>query len=738
MCCAASYLAVSAASPAIAQQSSLPPVTVDAPNRQVVRPARPATAARGTTQGRRASRQTPRQVEPVRPVAPSTSVLAAPPAPYPGGQVAKGAQIGTLGTQSIFDVPFSVTSYTAKTIQDQQARSLTDVLDNEPSIRSAWSRNSYAESYTFRGFQFSPNDVSLNGLYGLQDSYHIPAELYERVEVIKGPTALINGFPPGGSIIGSINLVPKRATDDPITQIAARYISDSQFGGYADVGRRFGDNKEFGVRAVATGYGGDTPVDRQRDNAVAAAGSFDYRGEAFRAAVDVGYKRQRVDASSIFFFPVGDIGAAPKGNLNSAQNWNYSLATNLYAVGRAEYDLASNVTVYGAVGRSRSTADGTYNFNILLNRAGDVFQAHVVAPLYYETLTSEAGVRAFGYTGEIKHQVNIGVSHINQDLFFSSIDLPGNLTNIYNPVLVPAPALAGFQPDPPKSNANAFSGLSVSDTMSWHDRIFLTVGGRLQTVSLKSISPTGAVTDTYSQDAASPAVGLVVKPVERLSLFANYVEGLQQAGTAPIGSANAGQSLAPFVTKQVEVGAKYDFGPVYVTGSLFQITQPSTFLDPVTNIFGSNGEQRNRGAELMAYGQPLPYLRVMGGVMFLEGLLTKTAGGIFDGNTAIGVPDVQLNIGAEWDTPFIRNLTITGRAIHTTSQFVDQANLKSIPSWTRFDVGARYTIYREGKPIVIRFNIENVANEAYWSSSARGFLGVGAPRTYLLSSSFAF
>ena len=89
----------------------------------------------------------------------------------------------------------------------------------------------------------------------------------------------------------------------------------------------------------------------------------------------------------------------------------------------------------------------------------------------------------------------------------------------------------------------------------------------------------------------------------------------------------------------------------------------------------------------------------------------------------------------------MRDLTLTGRVIYTGSQYANITNTLSLPEWTRVDIGARYTVTSpwNGKPIVIRANIENVFNEAYWASAyATGVITLAAPRTYLLSTTFNF
>lgn len=141
--------------------------------------------------------------------------------------------------------------------------------------------------------------------------------------------------------------------------------------------------------------------------------------------------------------------------------------------------------------------------------------------------------------------------------------------------------------------------------------------------------------------------------------------------------------------------------------ALFQIAQP--FAITQNTVYQLGGEQRNRGVEFNVFGEVHEGVRVLGGVTFMDGVQTKTLNNALNGNGAVGVPDVQLNLGGEWDNPFLPGLTHTGRVIYTSSQFANTANTQSIPDWTRVDIGTRYTFLRDnGKPVTIRANIENV------------------------------
>jgi iron complex outermembrane receptor protein len=131
----------------------------------------------------------------------------------------------------------------------------------------------------------------------------------------------------------------------------------------------------------------------------------------------------------------------------------------------------------------------------------------------------------------------------------------------------------------------------------------------------------------------------------------------------------------------------------------------------------------------------------MGGLTLLDARQTKTEGGLNDGDRAFGAPEVRTVIGGEWDTPFLQDLTLTGRVTFTGNQAIAGAlEGMTIPSWTVVDLGARYVFDSPwtNKPITVRFNVDNVFGENYWSTAYYDLLFLGAPRTYRLSTSFKF
>ena len=209
---------------------------------------------------------------------PPTGVVGQPPPAYPGGQLGSGTRLGVLGNRSVFETPFNTAGYTEKLIRDQQAKSLLDVVANDPSVRAIGSlSDAYGSSVLVRGFILQPADYGFDGLFGIVDFRRPFVFNAERVEVLKGPSALINGAAPNGGIGGSINIIPKRAYDEPLTRITPFFISHGQGGVMVDVGRRYGEQKEWGVRANGVYQKGETAIDRERLELGFGSLAVDYR-----------------------------------------------------------------------------------------------------------------------------------------------------------------------------------------------------------------------------------------------------------------------------------------------------------------------------------------------------------------------------------------------------------------------------------------------------------------------------
>jgi len=678
--------------------------------------------------------------------------------------VERGGSAGVLGDKPAEDIPFSIRSYDETLIRNQQPYTLGQVLENDPTVRTSYGFANAAEQFVIRGFALAGDDVGFDGLYGITPRQLIAPELYQSVQVLNGASAFLNGAAPGGSGIGgSVNLIPKRATDDPLARVSAIYNSDEHFGGSFDIGRRFGAGGAWGVRLNGAFRSGDVSItDEFRETAV-LGGAIDYAAGPLRLSLDLAYQRVEVRRLRPKLTVNGVVPRVPDADVNYGQPWQETTLRDIFGQFRAEYDLGENAMLYAAFGARDGSESGVYSSLTLLD--ADTGAASVSGSFIPRTDNNEAataGLRAKLAHGGISHEVNFGGSMnwlVNRNAYEFYAVSPV-LNNIYDPIIVPRSTTVTFAggdlDDPFPISRTRLGSAFASDTIGlWNDRIFATAGLRLQTITATSYSAfTEEETGEYSESAVTPVFGLVVKPTNRISLYGNYIEALVQGATAPASGANpdgggtlpvrnAGEVLSPTRSEQIEVGAKY-IAPRFSAGiALFRTDRAIAILTPDPDstdmlVFGPFGIQRHRGIEVSFEAEPLDGLRLIAGGSVIDAKLRRTQGGVNEGNQAVGVPEYLVNANAEWDLPFARGLTLTGRVVHTGEQPANIANTLFLEDWTRFDLGARYVAVAGNMPLTLRFSVDNVANARYWASAFDSFrpdLLQGAPRTFKLSAS---
>lgn len=665
------------------------------------------------------------------------------PAEFAGGQVARGARLGMLGNKDVMDTPFSVTSYTAKTLADLQTVTVADALQRDPSVRSTGQTGGIVDSFFIRGFAIGEGnlgELAYDGVYGVAPNYRAFTEYTERVEVLKGPGALMYGLSPNSGVGGVINIVPKRPLAEDLTRFTASYASDSQVGGHLDISRRFGSENQFGVRFNGSLQGGDTAVDDQNRAVDIGAIALDYQGERLRLNLDfISQKESFEGASRPFTIAPGvEVPSAANGRTNVSQDWGWSDTREQSALLGGEYDLNDALTVFAHAGGGKSDVKRMSDqVPRILNDAGDTSNIPGYYKFNVDRSTAEVGIRGLFATGPVTHTTTLMATRYQDELSRGITNGTDIRSNIYHPLDAPKQYLAA--PQVLRISESELSGVALTDTLGMlDDRIQLTLGVRRQDIESRNYNAAGGVSSRYDDSATTPLVGVVVKPWDDVSLYYNYVEGLSKGDIAPGTAANAGETFAPYESKQHEIGVKYEHGTFMTTLALFQIEKPSGETG-AGNVFSVQAEQRNRGVELSVFGEVAPGTRLMGGVTFLDGELTDSATAANRGNKPVGVPDIQANLWAEWDTPWLEGFTLTGGAIYTDSQYVNQANTQELDAWTRIDAGVRYATKIEGRPTTLRATVQNVFDREYWSGVASyGAFSQGYPRTLQLSATVDF
>jgi len=677
--------------------------------------------------------------------------------PYAGGQVARGGRVGLFGNLGVMDTPFATTSYTEELTRNQQARSVGDVLQNDPAVRVSKGFGNFQELYVIRGFPVYSDDMTYNGLYGILPRQFVAAEFLERVEVFHGATAFLNGAAPGGSGVGgAFNLTPKRAPDEALTRLTAGIDGESELYLAADVARRFGAADDYGLRLNVARRDGEAGVEGESRELTAVGLGLDRRGARARFSADIGYQDHRIDAPRPTVTPFGAVPTPPASDSNFAQPWTYTDERQLFGVMRGEFDLSDTVTAWAAFGGRQGE-----EANVLANPVAQpdgTLSAYRFDNTREDTVWSgDIGLRANLTTGPVGHTLVASASQVQSKSrnAYAFSDFAGFASDLYNPVAVAPPVpdffVGGDLDNPLVTERVNNSSVAIADMMSFMDaRLLATVGARYQQIETRTYDyNTGAPAPTPVEgDAITPVFALVYKLSDAVAVYANYAEALQPGKIAPsvvngVRVQNEQEVLSPFRSKQSEIGVKYDGGTFGGTLSLFQTTQATESFDIVNpdappadqfGIYGDGDEQQNRGVEVSVFGEPVSGLRLIGGASWLDTEIVSTE--------AIGVPDFQANANVEWDVPQFAGLTLEGRAVFTGEQQVNEANTVQLDSWTRFDAGVRYVTQIADRPITLRARVENLADEDQWVAvggfPGANYLTLGAPRTLRLSLSTDF
>ena len=656
----------------------------------------------------------------------------------PGRKAARGARLGILGATSIMNAPVHVNAYTRELAEDWSALTLQDVLENDPAVVFTTNKNHMLQNFNLRGLDMGAQDIATNGLYGIAPANSVPIEMFERVEVLRGPNVLLSGMPPSSSVAGTVNMVTKRALSKPIAELTFTYGSHSYGQVHADLGKRFGAEQRLGVRFNGVyGTGKMGAKDEKQTRSVGALG-LDYLGDRARFSLDVYNSVNKISNGSPGMFNflgnaaipgVGVLLDPPSGDTNMFRG-THGKYDNTGVLARGEFDFSENWQGYVAFGAGQAEGKGlmfgTRAFVTGLD--GTTRGAIYNVDTRSKRTTAEAGVIGKFNTGSVKHraQLSANILQLKEGTNNTACNYCTN-TNMYNPVtpvFPAAPVWNGYD----KANAktkNEFRSLAFADTMGFiDDKVLLTVGGRHQSIKQPW--------NNYSKSRFSPMVAAVVRPWgDSVALFGNYTEGMEPGQVVGVTYANAGEVMGPRVSKQMEFGVKFQTGEMTHTVSAFEIKRPS-FITNSANQLVDDGEQRLRGVEWSVYGKLTQTLSVLGGVAHIKSEQRNT------GRDTYGTPGLRARLGLDWETP-LHGVTVGGRVHYTGKQWADSGNRMRVPAWKRLDLMASYATKFGNTPVRFNGSVENVADKKYWIGTfGDGFLMAGSPRTFRLSATVSF
>ncbi len=253
-----------------------------------------------------------------------------------------------------------------------------------------------------------------------------------------------------------------------------------------------------------------------------------------------------------------------------------------------------------------------------------------------------------------------------------------------------------------------------------------------------------------------PQYAVTYNPIENLTLYSNYSEILSLGVQGPWWVDNANEFLAPFHTRQVEVGAKYEPAQsILLTAALFHMRAPFIYSKPLTGpdsacpngnpgdyCFEQQGRETHNGVELNAQGQAARWLSLNASATAMNAIATNTGTPSYDNKQVINVPHLRVDLFADLTVPRIRGLHLMPGWNFTSRKEALFDDSVSVPAYNLLNLGARYTPGGDQGRITFRIYANNITNKLYWSDTGANygdmFLWLGAPTTVRLSAHYRF
>jgi len=714
--------------------------------------------------------------------------------------------VGTLDGATLAETPLSATVVTRDLLNDQVSRLLSDVVKNDASVGEDYAPVGYYGDYEIRGFTIDlATGLQVNGMTiaGEQD---VPLENKERVELLKGIAGVESGVASAG---GLINYVTKRPTMVEAVDLATDHRGSSY--GAVDLGHLFGSQKQVGARLNLAGEKIESYVDDANGWRAMGAGAADWRISP-RAILKGDFEYQHKLERSVCGYQllggttVPDLDKVYPSTMLGEQSWAKPNTFDTFNTGtRVDYDLPGGWRAFAAGSFSHSLIDDNvvyaygcyYEAECVPNSAAppwffapdgtyDIYDYRDPGELRIDA-QAEALVTGHVKTGAIVQDLTSG-----GELFRRSVQQPGYYTpaspstgsiadgavyfdvgseNIYQPI---TPVDLNSAETPLESAGprrlwedNHQSAGVVQDRIHLPGRIQLLAGGRADSLRDNNYSLTATSPDTLPTITDKviwlPQYAITFNPVSNLTLYSNYAVLLSLGPQGPFWTDNASQFLASYLTRQAEIGAKYEPGQrILLTGALFHmrapffypkvIQAPDSFctintttggpVQPGDPCFESEGHETNDGIEANAEGKVANWLRVSASAAAIRAISDDTGTPAFDNKQVLNVPHLRTATFADIALPHVRGLHLMPGWSYTGRKEATRDDMVSVPSYNLFNMGARYAPGGESGHVTLRIYADNITDKRYWKDTGASygdtFIHLGAPTTVRLSAHYTF
>ena len=692
------------------------------------------------------------------------------------GYVAKSAMIaGPGGTQEVNlkDLPASVTVITRDLLDDKQVKVMSEAVRLDASIGDYYSPVGYYENLYVRGFQLDPaTSFRVNGLT-VTGEQNFAFENKERMEILKGVSALEVGAASPGGIVNFVTKRPKEVTSFTVgTGERGTAYTAVDYGTFFDEAKTLGiriNAAHENIRPFVAGAEGkrdfaSIAIDAKISNQTKVEFDFEYQNKSERSVPSL---MMLGDAPNMSFpnvpadIMLGRYSWVPPTDIistNASLKITHEIDNSLkgfFNLGHSEVKINDqSLYAYGC------TDSSGWHMNFCSNGNYDAYDFRSLGEIRRNDQIQTGLTGNHQWLG-MKHSWTIGVDELIRSVYkgnsiygdpYLSPNGQDNLYHFGNPI---SPFYGGL-PNPSsygpgvvhKILDHSQSSIFLNDQINLNDQAKLFTGLRVMQMRQKAYEVTnGNPYAELNKWWLLQQLGLSYALTPQITNYISYSKGVEP-GTIALSDSFVNRTvMPPKQTEQYEIGSKFSINPdSLLTFALFEMRRPNEFSLYDSGILYKlyqEGTVTNRGAEISLAQKVTNRLNLLASAMYLR---ADQSGAVTDptqnGKQAIGIPHWRSIVNADYLIPNYERLSIQGSWTYSSGKPIDMQNTMQAPSYNKFDAGLKY-LDRVGKAqATYRVFVENIFNKFYWRDVSQSFganmLYPGAPRIIRATATFDF
>ena len=647
--------------------------------------------------------------------------------------------------QPLARTPIQVDTVDAKSLLDLGAISLSDLTRVDASVTDSYDAPGYWTTFAIRGFQVDNRyNFRRDGL-PINAETVLPMDSLSGIEILKG----LSGAQAGTSAPGGlVNLVVKRPDAD-LRDAQLRWSQSGTIGAAIDLSQRFGVDRAFGARLDVSADRLDPNYRDDKGHRENVSLATDWR-IADGSLLELEFEHNVQSQPSVpAFSMLGDVVPDPHSidphiNLND-QPWSLPVVTQGNTMSlRFTQSLGADWKLQAQALQQRLVSNDHLAFDFGANEACDPcdrFASDGTYAIYdYRSdderrLTRDFDVHLSGEfaTGSLRHALTAGVleSRFVGDFNDEAYNFVG-IGNIAGTAVVPSdPSLTTPNVDRTERNTELYLRDTVQIGADWS-----AWGGVRRTTIHRTSWETSTGDPTantdYTQSFTTPWLALARQLGAHDMVYVSWGEGVESDIVPTHGFPDGGRPLSSTISRQWEAGYKHGDDARQWGLTAFDVDQPlDDGLDDGT--FGHDGITRAIGLEASAQGRLGP-LTLRASAMAQRVRREQAANPSYDGLRPTNIPDQALKILATWDVAPVPGLAVLANMDYEGGREVLPDDSATIPGWTRYDLGARYTQVAGSTTLVWRAGVDNLFDRRAWREAPyqydHAYLFPLEPRTF--------